>query len=331
MTMGRLAGYLERFEPRTRTLAVARSVIALCQAAVIVFNSDSVLFGSPVGPRAGCRRIESAALWCVSGSTATSFDVARTAALAVLVCVIVGYRPALSCLPHWYVSASMSTCITPADGGLFAAQSAALLLIPVCLGDRRCWQWVQPVAPLPPRWAGRSAAAMLVLRCQATVVYAEAALSKWRHPAWHDGRALQAVFLDPEYGLPKPMRSTLEPVLSSSLLMIALGLAVIGVELLIALFFLSPRRLRRFGVCLVFALHAGIIICMGLLPFGVIMCAIAVLTLSPKPAQSAGLADPEHTAKRLGASSVESAEAALNAVADRSAKLPSLVHQHSCD
>ena len=277
--IARYLTHIAHREPRTRLFAVARSLIALSQFCVIAFNSDSTLFGSPLGSTPGCAGIAAGSLWCVSGGSRTGLILARFLALTVLAVVFTGYRPSWSCIPHWYVSASLSMCMTPVNGGEFASQAITFLVIPVCLGDSRQWQWTAPRTPLAGRWAGRAAAALLALRWQVVVIYVETAVSKVSNPAWRDGRAMPAVFTDPELGLPvfaKPLRAAVD----SPLLMTVMGWLVVATEILIALLLVGPARFRRWGVLIALALHTSIIILIGLLPFGVIMCAVALLAVS---------------------------------------------------
>lgn len=274
--------WLDRTESRTVLFAAARSALAAVQLGVLLLNSDSVLFGSPQGPRAECTGIANASLWCVSGTSAFEHGLARTVAVVFLAAVVIGWRAAWTCIPHWYISVSMSLCITPIDGGSYATQAATLLLIPACLGDDRRWSWALPATALAPRWLGWRQGALFALRWQIAVVYVEAAISKAAHPGWWDGRALASVFADPQFGLPGFAASWLRPVCGSPGVLTVLGGAVIVVELLIALLIIGSRRMRRIGAGLAILLHARIIACMGLLPFGLTMCAVALLAVSDR-------------------------------------------------
>jgi antimicrobial peptide system SdpB family protein len=276
--------HLQRAESRTVLFAVARSVLAVVQFGVLALNSDSVLLGSPGGPRAACKGIAATSLWCVTGTSSVGFDIARALALSVLFAVTIGYRASWSCIPHWYVSVSMSACFTPIDGGSYAAQAAALLLIPACLGDGRRWQWDRSGASLAPRWYGRRAAALLAMRCQVAVIYGEAAISKIAHSGWRDGRAMAAVLSDPQFGLPDFAKRWLGFLIPAGDALTVSGWMVVVGELSIAILIMGTLRMRRVAAGLAVILHTGILVFMGLLPFGLTMCAVVLLAASERRA-----------------------------------------------
>lgn len=213
--MRRLIPDFDPFEPRGLPLAVGRSVIALAELTELLFSSDRVLFLS--GPSAGsgglCQGPNALSLWCVAGSLSRPDPVGRVLAVLVLVAVAAGYRPRWTCVPHWYVAFSMGVDLTVVNGGDRVAAIVTGLLIPVCLTDRRVWQWRAPAEPLPAAWRGASGAALVVLRLQIILIYADAALSKLSNPAWRQGTALRALANDPEFGFPLAARPLVREVL----------------------------------------------------------------------------------------------------------------------
>ena len=266
-------------DPRTILFGLGRSVLAATQLGVLLSNGGSALFGSPVGPRAGCDGVGIGSLWCVGGGAERPAGIATLIACGVLLVVAAGYRPRWSCVPHWYVSVSMNLDLTPANGGEAIAQSITMIAMFVCLADSRRWHWSRPSDPLPPRSRGQAAAALLVMRCQLAIVYLEAACAKLAFPSWRHGSALQAVFRDPIYGLPRGMLGVMSPLIDSASMMHFAGYAVIGTELLISCCMIGPARFRRIGLALVCILHVGIIVSMGLFSFGVIMCAASAMAV----------------------------------------------------
>lgn len=262
---------------RTAQFAAARTALTCVQLAVVMFNPDSLLFGSPYGPRAGCVGDGAAMLWCLTPGDAAGQGLARGIAIAVLLAAASGFRPRWTCVPHWYVALSIGTDAGPTNGGEFVAEAVTLLLLAPCLADGRTWQWARPAAPPSPRLRGTAAAAMLTLRWQLALIYAEAAIAKALYPSWRDGLALRAVVLDPLYGVPGPARSWAGALTGSTAIGTAAGYAVVLAELAVVCCLLGPRRLRRPGLLLACLLHLGIAVFMGLITFSLTMIAATAL------------------------------------------------------
>jgi antimicrobial peptide system SdpB family protein len=160
MMMGRLQSTTECFEPRGMPLSVGRSLLAFAESTVLLANPDRVLF-SPfpdTPPDAVCSGVSMLSLWCVTGAGALSHSADRIVAITVLGVVVLGFRPRWLCVPHWYVAFSLAVDMTFINGGEQVAQILAGLLIPVCLGDRRRWQWARPTEPMSPAWRGSACA-----------------------------------------------------------------------------------------------------------------------------------------------------------------------------
>jgi antimicrobial peptide system SdpB family protein len=173
--------------------------------------------------------------------------------------------------------------MTMPNGGELIARIATMLLVPVCLGDDRSWQWTLPAGPMSPWWRGSTCAALITVRVQLAIVYGEAAVSKLLVPEWRDGTALYAVSYDPDSGLSAPLQQIASPFLARYPLLATLTWAVIGAELTIAVGILGPRATRRAALALVVVLHAAIVVALGLFSFGIIMIATAAIACAWRP------------------------------------------------
>ncbi|MFI9383698.1 HTTM domain-containing protein [Kutzneria sp. NPDC052558] len=202
-----------------------------------------------------------------------------------MIVVATGYRPRWTCIPQWYVTFSLTASMPAINGGDNAAVIATMLAVPLCLGDRRTWQWTRPSGPLSARWRGRAFAAQLVIRFQVALIYVTAAGSKLVDPAWRDGSALYFVLHDPQFGLPASALRTVAPLLDSRWLVALVTWSVIAAQLAIAVLVLGRRRRRLVAAFLVTGLHLAIIVLMGLPSFGLAMIAFALLALGPGAAR----------------------------------------------
>ncbi|MET8760877.1 sporulation-delaying protein SdpB family protein [Lentzea sp. NPDC004782] len=280
----RVALVAEHTDPRGRALAVGRSLIAAGGLVVLLFSPDTALFDDLVWPPDGmrCSGVRAAALWCLAGSSDHGLLLSRVISIAVLLLVLSGFSPRWTCIPHWYVAFSLGVSSTTANGGESVAQIATVLLIPICLGDSRLWQWTSPTSPLPPAWRGSAAAALLATRGQLVVIYLTAVVSKLMDPFWRNGTALRNVAADPLFGFPHAVRQLLQPLFDAPPLLAAATWSVIGVQMLVVAGIVAPGRGRaRIALVLGVCLHLAIGVLMNLLSFGLIMIGLLVIGLVP--------------------------------------------------
>lgn len=288
------------FDPQSRPLAFGRFLLALATLSSVVFTSDAELFSDATAASGGirCDGLRSLSLWCLNSDLTGTYTLARILTLTVLILVATGYRPKWTCIPHWYVTFSLAASMSATNGGDSAAVIATMLLVPLCLGDGRRWQWSRPSRPLPARWRGRSYAAQLVIRLQLVVIYLSAAGSKLLDPAWRDGSAMYFALHDPYSGLPASVLDSVAPLLDSRWLVGLVTWAVIATQVVIAVTVLGRRRERMLAVVLVAGLHLGIIVLMGLTSFGIIMIGFALLALGGRSHHTRKEAGVDHDAAR---------------------------------
>lgn len=268
------------FDPRGKSLAIARSLLALAQLCFILFTSDHDLLFAVPHPRASgpCAGVDRISLWCVGGGQQSTNLPARVVAVAILTGVIIGLKPRWLCVPHWYVAFSVIARLATVDGGSAIAEIVCGLLIPQCLGDPRSNHWKGSGAPLSATWRGSSYAAHLVLRAQIAIIYADAALSKAWHPAWRHGQALRILVQDPEYGAPGLVRAPAVWILKHGWVGLVLTWSVMIIELGIGASMFCATIFRRYALVAAIILHSAIMILMGLFSFALVM--IAVVTLA---------------------------------------------------
>jgi antimicrobial peptide system SdpB family protein len=256
------------FEPRGIAYAVLRTTLALQTLVVVVLDPDGYLFPAAGAPR--CTGLHGASLWCLGEGT----GVARVVTVAVLALAASGWRPQVLCVPHWYVTFSLAAAMPVPIGGDYVAQIATLLLVPMCLGDRRVWHWERVTDPLAPMWRGAAYASSLVLRLQVVVIYLIASGSKMAAARWRDGTVIYTLAIDPQYGMPPWLRQIVSVVFSSrEVAAVATWTAMLG-ELAIVVLLWGPFRLRVAAFVIGLLLHTTIAVAFGLPTFGVVMIAV---------------------------------------------------------
>lgn len=263
------------FEPRSVALAVGRSLVAVAGLVLLVLTPDDDLFpgvrGGPSGLR--CTGLSSVSLWCV-GSGALPMDAARAVAVVVLLIVASGYRPRWTCVPHWYVTASLGLATSVTNGGEQAARLLTLLLIPLCLGDRRRWQWTTRAPALPPVWRGSGYAGHLAIRMQVVLIYGDAVVAKVREPEWLDGTAMHYIVQNAYFGAATWLVELLGSPLLDGWSIRVVTWASLALEAFIAVSALGAMRIRRWGLVAGIGLHGAIMVALGLIGFGLIMIAL---------------------------------------------------------
>ncbi|MCP2097860.1 antimicrobial peptide system protein, SdpB family [Actinosynnema pretiosum] len=294
---------VEQAEPRVLSLALGRTLIAAVPLLTLLANPDSTLFSaSAEAPR--CAGVRAMSLWCLTGPTDTGLLLGRILSIVILVVVISGYRPRWTCVPHWYVTFSLTVSGSITDGGDRIAQIAAMLLIPVCLGDGRRWQWLPPTAPLTPKWCGSAFAGLITLKAQIFIIYATAVITKLNDPLWRQGSAMYLVVHDPDYGFPAQVRAFLGQALRSFPAVAAATWSVIGIQAVLALAILAGKRLRKVVLVLGIGLHLSIATLMNLPTFGMAMIGLltvgTIVLIGPERAS----VPMDETSRRLSADEV---------------------------
>jgi hypothetical protein len=96
--------YLQGFDHRNRWFGVGRSLLGLGGLLTLLFTPIQALI-VPVGNTSGanCSGIRSASMLCV-GTPGDALEVRRWVMIAILVVVVIGYRPRWSALPHLWVT-----------------------------------------------------------------------------------------------------------------------------------------------------------------------------------------------------------------------------------
>lgn len=212
-------------DPRGPLLGTARTLLALADLSVLAFTADRDLFLRETATvTAGrCDGVRSLSLWCLAGPHPAALLVCRVVAILVFAVVATGFRPRWTCIPHWYLAFSMGTAMTVANGGEGVDRIVTLLLIPLCLGDTRTWQWRCSGPPLGPGWRGSAYVALLFVRAQVIVVYLNSAVAKVMTVQWRNGSAFAGLLDDPYYGAPHWIRGLLGPLFSAGPAAVVLG------------------------------------------------------------------------------------------------------------
>ena len=288
ISLGRKARHwAEAQTPWTNVYGVARSLLAIGTAATLLFNDSTILFrpASGITQTINCANLSRVGVFCLLPA---HLEVARWAAVLILLVVASGWRPRITGLLHWWVAYSLQTSALVLDGGDQVTAVLTLLLLPVTLTDSRRWHWTTPPARVDAPLTLKSTLsrlcalfALVVIRIQVSGIYLHAAVSKMSINEWIDGTVLYYWFTDPLVGLPSWLSPLLLPVATSPLVALLTWSALL-VELLLFMGLVMPKKAWSALLVAGIAFHGGIALAMGLISFGTAMTAALILYLRPR-------------------------------------------------
>ena len=286
---------LVRFDHRNLWFAAGRSLLALATLTEIVFTSPKALF-VPVAGTGGpyCRLGEYVSIYCL-GNPAGHLELKQIAVAAILVAVVIGYRPRYLAIPYLWATFSVSTSITLPDGGDSIALICVILLTPLCLIDTRRWIWSIPSSRMPIDSRAIGIVSLWALRIQFAFIYADSAITKIGVADWANGSAFYYFVRDKMFGTTGPLSSFLHWSSAIPLGCIAATWGTIAIELVIAIFILGGPRLRRIALYSTVVLHIAIYLTLGLFSFSLVMTAGAVLVANADRIRPQSVLRAEHS------------------------------------
>lgn len=270
-------GRVVRFDHRNRWFAIGRSTLALATLSEVLFTPLAALF-HPVGGVGGPRCfLGYASLYCMP---LFGIGVAgRTLLLgAILVLVVIGYRPRLLALPHLWATLSVSTSITLPDGGDAIALIFVLLIMPLCLIDDRPSHWRPPSGRMRLEYRAVGYVVSWAARIQLGFIYAHSAISKMGVEDWANGTAFYYFARDKMFGSAGILSGLTLKLSSLPFGVVAITWGAIVLELIIALGILSTPRIRDMAMYAAVGLHIAIFFALGLFSFSAVMVGVSVLS-----------------------------------------------------
>lgn len=265
---------IANFHGADRWIGSGRTLIALAQLSILCFTPTAYLFvpvsGEPQKPH--CEGWKGLTAYCLGNDDFRPW--VSILLIALLMVVASGFFPALTAVPHYWATVSISTGISLPDGGEAAAQVITLFLVFLLLGDRRKTHWHRASPSTRPRnvLLGLTWAAHWGLRLQMAWIYVNAAIPKLSVQEWKDGTAVYYITRGEFFGAPKHLQELIYWATSMPLVELLLTWGTIAAELTIAYFLIfGKNRTRLVSLALCVALHAGIIAVIGLWSFALVM------------------------------------------------------------
>lgn len=269
-----------RFSVHNPMVGMARSLIALGTLTVLVATPLEHFFyvGPPIPEGRICNGVAgSISAFCVFPHE--YLNLARWGAVLILFLVVIGFAPRYTAIPHWWISLSVYSSSNVMEGGDQVATVLTLLLIPICLTDRRLWHW-QTDSEAWKRSTGLQVANtifLLLIWLQVAFIYFHASLGKLVLNSWRDGTSFWYWGLYSTFGIPDHFRWLLEWLLTSGTVVVTLTWGTLLVEFFIACCLFAGHRLRYSALVVGVALHGAIALLLGLPGFSIIMFGALIL------------------------------------------------------
>lgn len=264
----------------TNWMGLARSSMAFGTMLTLLFNSNNTLFFYGINNEVGlqCNNFNFFSLFCLLGEENLYF--ARIFSIIILVTVIIGVYPRFTCIFHWWVTFSFTSTSYVVDGGDQVASVLSLLLIPICITDKRKWHWNSELTKSNFYIKTVCFFSYLLILIQVSVIYFHAAVGKFKSEEWVNGTALYYWFKNPLFGINPTLEVLIKPILKSPILLTFSTWGVIIFELFLAsCIFINNKWILKRMLILGIIFHSLIMIIHGLVSFNFSMCAALILYL----------------------------------------------------
>lgn len=277
----KLEAYISSVNPWTNVYGLARSIIALSSLLTLLFNDASILFKPTAISDNYPVCISNISLFCLGINDYFILDILRYICIVVLFLVVIGWRPRVTAIFHWYISFSMFNSITVADGGEQTAAVITLLMLPIALTDSRKWHWEKPIEINNKVYSKMIAYyAWVIIRVQVAILYFHSTIAKLGQAEWVDGTAVYYYTKHVTIGFNDFFAKTMNPILESWLIVIPTWGTLILQTILFAALIIDKKHWRNIFILAIF-MHEIFALMLGLVSFSLIMTGVLILYLSP--------------------------------------------------
>ncbi len=207
---------------------------------------------------------------------------AKIIATIIMLLVLIGYLPKLTCWLHWWVTYSFFTGSLLVDGGDQISVILTLFLIPICLISNKSNHWLKKINENINPYANLFLWSLLfVIQMQMSCLYLNAAVAKFNSVHWSEGGAVYYWFNHNIFGASNWLKVVLGFIFDNKYTCFAISWSVMIVEMLLfaAWFMNTKNKYLCFILGIIF--HIVIIFVHGLASFFFAMAGGLVLYLLP--------------------------------------------------
>jgi antimicrobial peptide system SdpB family protein len=276
----KVSGLVQGHDFYHHSIAIARTCLALGSLITLTFNSPHYLF-FPTFKTNPNQIFDLTRISIFYLSYPEHVYLGLILSIIILLCVIIGLYPRITCFLHFWVSFSIYNSAFIVEGGDQISSILTLLLIPMCIYDKRTNHWHDPIESGAGFGYLNAIFAHWIIRLQMAVVYLHASLGKLVVFEWANGTALYYWFTDHRFGMPDYLYPFLLPILESKFFLPLLTWGVIVLEFFLFLSFNFDNKWRKRWLIVGILFHFLIFIIHGLLSFFLAMSGGLILYLYP--------------------------------------------------
>lgn len=196
--------------------------------------------------------------------------------VVILILVIIGFLPQITSILHLWVINSFINHSIVIDGGDMINNNITLLLIPICLFDRRLNHWYRSKNHFNSMNFFKYIS-FLLIKIQLAYLYFQSATSKFSVAEWMDGSALHYWFNNNMHGMNPAISGIVNFLMSNSFILTILTWSVLILEIFLFISIFT-RRIPQLKTAFIVGIffHFGIILIFGLVSFFLSMAAALV-------------------------------------------------------
>lgn len=279
--------FYSKTSPSTPVFGLARSILALGTFLTIAFNGTDNLFinfeeavssNNPIS-NFGLREIN---LFRILGYE--NLFVAKVVSIVILLAVIIGWRPRITGILHWWVSLSFASASSTIDGGDTVASIISFFFIPLCLADRREWHWSKSINDIDNPYLVLFLWSLLfIIRLQISVIYLHAGIEKLQIEEWRNGTCTYYWFTNNIYGAANWLQPFVKLIMAKSVVVVFITWGTIVFEIILGMAIIMDRKQINWKLLLLLGVvfHLGILLVFGLISFFMSMTSCLVIYLVP--------------------------------------------------
>ena len=262
---------------KSNTITFARALLALCFLSTLLFTPIYDLF--PVQHIEQLKNSSNSSLNLNIYLLFNNIEIPYCISIIVLLFVISGFYPRLSCLFQTWISYSIFYSMLVTDGGDQINIILTFLLLPICLLDNRKNGWnVDFNEKTSNRFLLYNASiAIIFIQFQMAVLYFNAGVAKMFQPEWLNGSAVYYWFNDPTFGAPYWVKSCVGFLFENDYTITIINWSVMILEVALFVGFFLKQKYKYLLFVLAFIFHFLIFIVHGLPSFVISMSAGLVL------------------------------------------------------
>lgn len=275
MKVNKIINYISNFNSNTNVYGIARSFLALGLFLTLSANSIDYLIDY------SSLKIENPVSKYNLFYLLRDYPViSKAISLIILFLVIIGWRPRVTVILHWWVSYSFFLSCVIIDGGDQISSILTFLLIPIGITDSRKWHWDMTFVNKNPFHNITNYFSYIAIRIQACVIYLFAGTEKISVNEWKNGTVLYYWFSDPTFGANDYILKFLTPIIESSLI-IFISWGVIILEILLSMGLVMNKKYWRTMFILGVLFHFSIVLIHGLVSFFFSMLSLLIIYFIP--------------------------------------------------